>query len=54
MNEFLKNINYYIDQFELEKQLNIKGREYLKRGWIEKSEFLTICLWKSRRPKTTQ
>lgn len=51
MNDFEKNINYYIDQYELEKQLYKKGHEYLKRGWLEKSEFLTICLWKSRRPK---
>ena len=27
------------------------GKEVNKRGWLEKSEFLTICLWKSRRPK---
>ncbi|MBG47233.1 MAG: hypothetical protein CML05_02970 [Pseudozobellia sp.] len=51
MNDFEKNINYYIDQYELEKQLYKKGHEYLQRGWLEKSEFLTICLWKSRRPK---
>ena len=51
MNDFSENINYYIDQYQLEKQLYKKGKECLKRGWLEKSEFLTICLWKSRRPK---
>lgn len=51
MNEFTQNIDYYIDQYELEKQLYKKGKEFLKCGWLNKSEFLTICLWKSRRPK---
>lgn len=51
MNDFTQNINFYTDQYELEKQLYKKGIEYLKRGWLLKKEFLTICLWKSRRPK---
>jgi thermostable 8-oxoguanine DNA glycosylase len=44
-------LEYYIDQYELEKQIFQLGKEIKKRGWLEKTEFLTICLWKSRRPK---
>lgn len=51
MNEFLANLDYFIDEYYTEKQLYKKGKEYLKRGWLEKKDFLTICLWKSRRPK---
>ena len=51
MNAFTENLEYYIDQYELEKQIFRMGKVVKKRGWLEKSEFLTICLWKSRRPK---
>ncbi|QCX38660.1 hypothetical protein FF125_09525 [Aureibaculum algae] len=51
MKEFTENLEYYIEQYELEKQIFQMGKEIKNRGWLEKSEFLTICLWKSRRPK---
>ena len=51
MNAFTENLEYYIDQYELEKQIFRMGKEIKKRGWLERTEFLTICLWKSRRPK---
>jgi thermostable 8-oxoguanine DNA glycosylase len=51
MNAFTENLEYYIEQYELEKQIFRMGKEIKKRGWLEKTEFLTICLWKSRRPK---
>jgi len=51
MKEFIQNLEYYIDQYELEKQIFRMGMAIKERGWLEKSEFLTICLWKSRRPK---
>lgn len=51
MNAFTENLEYYIDQYELEEQIFQMGKEVNKRGWLEKSEFLTVCLWKSRRPK---
>ena len=51
MNGFTENLEYYIEQYELEKQIFRLGEVVNKRGWLEKSEFLTICLWKSRRPK---
>lgn len=51
MNEFEKNILNYIDQYNWEKQLFLKGVEWKKKGWLTKTEFLEICLWKSRRPK---
>lgn len=51
MNIFTENLEYYIDQYELEKQIFHLGKQIKRRGWIEKPEFLTICLWKSRRPK---
>lgn len=51
MNDFTDSIDYYIDEYSVEKQLYNKGAEILNRGWLTKLEFLTICLWKSRRPK---
>jgi hypothetical protein len=51
MNAFTENLEFYIDQYELEKQIFEMGKEVKERGWLEKSEFITICLWKSRRPK---
>lgn len=51
MNEFEKNIEYYIEHYDIEKNLFLNGIEWRKKGWLEKSEFLEICLWKSRRPK---
>ncbi|MBO6515222.1 MAG: hypothetical protein JJ975_01550 [Bacteroidia bacterium] len=51
MNKFTSKIDYFIDQYTVEKQLYKLGPKWLKRGWLEKEDFLTICLWKSRRPK---
>jgi thermostable 8-oxoguanine DNA glycosylase len=51
MTDFTQNIDYYIDQYDLEKTIFKLGKEIFKRGWLTKEEFLTICLWKSRRPK---
>ena len=51
MKIFTENLEYYIDQYELEKQIFQLGKQIKGRGWLEKTEFLTICLWKSRRPK---
>lgn len=51
MKTFNQNLDFYIDQYELEKQIFEMGKEIKKRGLLEKSEFLRICLWKSRRPK---
>ncbi len=51
MIDFEENINLYIDQYDIEKYLFLKGSEWRKRGWLKKPEFMDICLWKSRRPK---
>ena len=51
MKDFEENIELYIDHYDIEKHLFINGGEWYKKGWLEKSEFLEICLWKSRRPK---
>jgi hypothetical protein len=51
MTDFVQNIEYYIDQYDLERTIFELGKVILKRGWLKKEEFLTICLWKSRRPK---
>jgi hypothetical protein len=51
MEKFTQNLDYYIDQYELEKQIFKLGDDINKRGWLEKTEFIAICLWKSRRPK---
>lgn len=48
---FLKNLNFYIDQYDQEKQVFKLGNEIKKRGWLTREEFFRICLWKSRRPK---
>lgn len=49
--EFKKNISFYIENFNIEAQLFKKGVEIKERGYLTKTEFLNICLWKSRRPK---
>ena len=49
--EFKENISFYIDNFNIELQLFKKGVEIKQRGYLTKTEFLNICLWKSRRPK---
>jgi len=51
MTDFTQNIEYYIDQYDLERTIFELGKIVFKRGWLNKDEFLTICLWKSRRPK---
>jgi thermostable 8-oxoguanine DNA glycosylase len=51
MKNFLKNIDFYIDQYDVEKSIFDLGKVISKRGWLNRDEFLTICLWKSRRPK---
>ena len=51
MTDFKENIDFYIEQYDLEKQIFIIGEKVFKRGWLTKEEFLTFCLWKSRRPK---
>jgi hypothetical protein len=49
--QFKENISFYIDNFNIELQLFKKGVEIKQRGYLTKTEFLNICLWKSRRPK---
>lgn len=51
MKDFEANIESYIDFYDIEKHLFLNGTEWIKKGWLDKSEFLEICLWKSRRPK---
>jgi len=51
MKKFTQRLEFYIDQYDLEKQIFQMGEKILQRGWLTKNEFLTICLWKSRRPK---
>jgi len=51
MNEFEKNLENYIDLFDVEKNLFKNGIFWKEKGFLKKSEFLQICLWKSRRPK---
>ena len=51
MNTFIQNLEYYIAQYDLEKNIFQMGEKILNRGWMNKEEFLAICLWKSRRPK---
>jgi hypothetical protein len=51
MKTFKKEINKYIENYDIEVQLFKKGEQIRKRGYLDKKEFLSICLWKSRRPK---
>lgn len=51
MTDFTQKLDYYINQYDLDKTIFDLGKEALKKGWLNKEEFLTICLWKSRRPK---
>jgi hypothetical protein len=51
MKDFTQKIEFYIDQYDLDKTIFNLGKIVAKRGWLKKDEFLAICLWKSRRPK---
>jgi len=51
MKNFEENLENYIELFDIEKQLFKNGEIWKQKGYLEKSEFLQICLWKSRRPK---
>jgi hypothetical protein len=51
MMDFLDKLDFYIQAYDFNKQIYNLGKEIKNRGWIEKEEFLLICLWKSRRPK---
>lgn len=51
MNEYINNIDFYIEQYDIESHIYKLGLKYKQRGWLEKYEFMEICLWKSRRPK---
>lgn len=50
-NTFTQNIDYFIEEYNIEKQLFKKGQQIRAKGWMSKYEFMSICLWKSRRPK---
>ncbi len=51
METFKKEIKKYIDNYDIEVQLFKTGELIRKKGFLDKKQFLSICLWKSRRPK---
>ena len=51
MNEFIERLDFYIESYDVEKQLYKNGKEWRKKGYLTKDEFIQICLWKSRRAK---
>ena len=51
MNEFIEKLDFYIESYDVEKQLYKNGKEWRKKGYLTKDEFIQICLWKSRRAK---
>ena len=51
MDSFSKNFERYIREYSIENVLYEEGYKFLQRGWLERDEFLKICLWKSRRSK---
>lgn len=51
MNDFENNLENFIQLFDIEKFLFENGKTWKEKGFLSKSEFTTICLWKSRRPK---
>lgn len=51
MENFFTSIDLYIREYNVEASLYKEGAKFLKRGWLEREEFLKICLWKSRRSK---
>ena len=51
MKSFEQNLSFYIELFDTERTLYKNGKKWAKKGWLTKHEFLSICLWKSRRPK---
>ncbi len=42
MKDFTNNIEYYIDQYDLERTIFDLGKEISNRGWLKRDEFLTI------------
>lgn len=51
MDNFSKNFESYTREYSIENVLYEEGYKFLKRGWLERDEFLKICFWKSRRSK---
>ena len=51
MNEFIEKLDFYIESYDVEKQLYKNGKKWRKKGYLTKDEFIQICLWKSRRAK---
>jgi len=51
IDDFSARVLYYVDQYNVEGALFAAGREIKVRGYLLEEEFLSICLWKSRRPK---
>ncbi len=49
--EFKNDIGSFIENYDVEVQLFKTGKLIKERGYLNKKEFLSICLWKSRRPK---
>lgn len=51
MKEFIKKLDFYIESYDVEKRLYEEGKEWHENGYLEKEQFMRICLWKSRRAK---
>ena len=49
--QFLNSFNEYLNAYDIERFVYSLGKKISKRGYYTKSEFRTVCLWKSRRPK---
>jgi hypothetical protein len=52
MTEYERRLDFYIDLYDWEKALYQSGQSWFKQGYLKRSQFLEICLWKSRRPKS--
>ena len=51
MNEFIERLDFYIESYDVEKRLYEEEKEWRKKGYLKKEQFMQICLWKSRRAK---
>ena len=43
MNEFIERLDFYIESYDVEKRLYEEGKEWRKKGYLTKDEFMQIC-----------
>ena len=42
MNEFIEKLDFYIESYDVEKRLYEEGKEWRKKGYLTKDEFMLV------------